>query len=101
MVSQLHWEDDVVWNGEDIKQKVASHFYNPSQVFDYFVSTCNSIFPFFEPYCFRSIKNSILSHLRPAGYQVGVIELLLKLSASQARVFHRSWVLETDLVLPS
>lgn len=22
MVSQLHWEDDVVWNGEDIKQKV-------------------------------------------------------------------------------
>lgn len=22
MVSQLHWEDDVVWNGEDIKHKV-------------------------------------------------------------------------------
>lgn len=22
MVSQLHWEDDVVWNGDDIKHKV-------------------------------------------------------------------------------
>lgn len=22
MVSQLRWEDDVVWNGEDIKHKV-------------------------------------------------------------------------------
>lgn len=22
MVSQLHWEDEVVWNGEDIKHKV-------------------------------------------------------------------------------
>lgn len=22
LVSQLHWEDDVVWNGEDIKHKV-------------------------------------------------------------------------------
>ena len=22
MVSQLRWEDDVVWNGDDIKQKV-------------------------------------------------------------------------------
>lgn len=22
MVSQLHWEDDVVWNGEEIKHKV-------------------------------------------------------------------------------
>lgn len=21
MVSQLHWEDDVVWNGDDIKHK--------------------------------------------------------------------------------
>lgn len=24
MVSQLHWEDDVVWNGDDIKHKVAA-----------------------------------------------------------------------------
>lgn len=24
LVSQLHWEDDVVWNGEDIKHKVCS-----------------------------------------------------------------------------
>lgn len=23
MVSQLHWEDDVIWNGDDIKHKVA------------------------------------------------------------------------------
>lgn len=23
MVSQLHWEDDVVWNGDDIKHKVS------------------------------------------------------------------------------
>jgi len=22
MVSQLHWEDEVVWNGDDIKHKV-------------------------------------------------------------------------------
>lgn len=22
MVSQVHWEDDVVWNGDDIKHKV-------------------------------------------------------------------------------
>lgn len=22
MVSQLHWEDDIIWNGEDIKHKV-------------------------------------------------------------------------------
>lgn len=22
MVSQLHWEDDVIWNGDDIKHKV-------------------------------------------------------------------------------
>lgn len=43
MVSQLHWEDDVVWNGEDIKQKVASDFYHP-YIFNYFVITCNSIF---------------------------------------------------------
>lgn len=25
MVSQLHWEDDVVWNGDDIKHKVQSY----------------------------------------------------------------------------
>jgi transcription initiation factor TFIID subunit 1 len=24
MVSQLHWEDEVVWNGDDIKHKVMS-----------------------------------------------------------------------------
>jgi transcription initiation factor TFIID subunit 1 len=24
MVSQLHWEDEVVWNGDDIKHKVIS-----------------------------------------------------------------------------
>jgi len=24
MVSQLHWEDEVVWNGDDIKHKVTS-----------------------------------------------------------------------------
>lgn len=23
MVSQVHWEDDVVWNGDDIKHKVS------------------------------------------------------------------------------
>lgn len=22
MVSQLHWEDDVIWNGDDIRHKV-------------------------------------------------------------------------------
>jgi hypothetical protein len=25
MVSQLHWEDEVVWNGDDIKHKVTSN----------------------------------------------------------------------------
>ena len=24
MVSQVHWEDDVVWNGDDIKHKVSN-----------------------------------------------------------------------------
>lgn len=24
MVSQLHWEDDIVWNGDDVKHKVIS-----------------------------------------------------------------------------
>lgn len=25
MVSQLHWEDEVIWNGDDIKHKVSAN----------------------------------------------------------------------------
>lgn len=24
MVTQLHWEDDIIWNGEEVKQKILS-----------------------------------------------------------------------------
>lgn len=33
MVSQLHWEDDVVWDGNDIKHKVREKVFSSFQTF--------------------------------------------------------------------
>ncbi|KAJ1525331.1 hypothetical protein ONE63_010152 [Megalurothrips usitatus] len=41
MVSQLHWEDDVVWNGEDIKKKVTEKLNSKSFAAGWLPSGCN------------------------------------------------------------
>lgn len=41
MVTQLQWEDDVVWNGEDIKQKVLAKLNNKNNAAGWVPSTLN------------------------------------------------------------
>lgn len=41
MVSQLHWEDDVVWNGDDIKHKVTQKLNSKNVAAGWLPSGCN------------------------------------------------------------